>query len=55
MGKHSQFTDKELASKLRYAKRLIAENLREAKKLRQQAEEIAEEGRRRARASLGTP
>jgi len=55
MGKHSHFTDKELAVELQDAKRRIDENLREAKKLRRHAKEIAEESHKRAKASLGKP
>jgi hypothetical protein len=53
--KHSHITDKQLAFELKNAKRLIAENLREAKKLRRYAKEIADESHKRAKASLGTP
>jgi uncharacterized membrane protein len=54
MRKHSHITDKQLAFELKNAKRLIAENLREAKKLHRYAKEIAEENHRRAKATLGT-
>jgi F0F1-type ATP synthase membrane subunit b/b' len=49
--KHSGKTRKELAFDLKYIKRRIAENLEEAKRLHQYAQEIAEESRKRARES----
>ena len=55
MGKHSHLTDKQLAAELQDAKRLIDENLRQAKQLRRYAKGIAQESHKRAKTSLGKP